>query len=105
MLNCKKEKVKKGICCTSCGLPQRLFGEEIHGDVLTGECKDGLRDLMKGICWRVYRVRELKDKYLGGVGDEIRNEEDYKKWLNRLDTSGEMINGCRLMLNIWRERK
>ena len=89
----------------TCGLPQRLFGEQIHGNVLTGECEPGLRDLMKGVCWRIFWKSALKEKYLLGMEGDIGSEEDYKKWIQRLDTSGEMINGCRLMLNIWRDRK
>jgi len=88
----------------SCGFPQILFGEHIHGNVESGECSGGLKDLIKGVCWRVFRVKELREKFLEGKG--VPSEEDgYKKWISQLDTSGEMINGCRLMLNVWRERQ
>jgi len=77
----------------------------MHGDVLTGECNEGLRDLMKGICWKVYRDVKFRERYLKDVENEIRTEEEYKKWLMVLDTSGEMVNGCRLTLNIWKDRR
>jgi len=72
---------------------------------MTRECEEGLRDLMKGVCWKVYRDSGLREIYLKGVEGETRKEEDYKKWIIRLDTSGEMVNGCRLMLNIWKDRR
>jgi len=102
---CVKVNFRKGSCCMTCGFPQILFGERIHGDIGTGECEKGLRDLMKGVCWGVYRDVKLKEKYLKDDGSEIVEEEKYKEWIIRMDTSGEMINGCRFMLNIWRDRK
>src|SRR5579862_7934122 len=52
--DCKKIVFRKGSCCVSCGFPQKAFGESIHEDVRTGECEEGMRDIMKGICWGVY---------------------------------------------------
>src|SRR2546421_12388375 len=54
---CKKIVFRKGSCCVSCGFPQKAFGEVIHGDVRTGECEEGIRDIMKGICWGIYREK------------------------------------------------
>ena len=105
MRDCQRQNIRKGFCCVSCGFPQQCFGEEIHGNVMTGECEEGMKDLMKGVCWRVFRVKELKEKYLEEKGIKIDKEEEYKKWIVDLDTSGEMINGCRLMLNVWRDRR
>jgi len=85
MPNCRRYDLRKGICCMTCGLPQRLFGEQIHGNVLTGECEPGLRDLMKGVCWRIFRKPALKEKYLLGMEGDIESEEDYKRWILRLD--------------------
>jgi hypothetical protein len=81
-----------------------LFGEHIHGNVLSVECEVGFRDVMKGVCWRVFRLEELKEKYLLRKG--VRCDEDgYKRWIIGLDTSGEMTNGCRLVLDVWRDRR
>jgi hypothetical protein len=101
--DCRRVDFRKGSCCVSCGFPQTAFKERIHGNKMTGECESGLRDLMKGACWGVFRDVKLKEKYLSGIGAEVDSEEGYKKWLVKLDTSGEMINGCRLMLDIWRD--
>ena len=103
--NCERLNIKKGVCCMNCWLPQRAFGEEIHGNIETGECENGLKDLMKGICWRVFREDELNGKYLEEEGVLIGDEEDFKRWIIERDMSGEMINGCRLMLNVWRDRR
>ena len=102
---CTRVDFRRGDCCMTCGFPQRLFGERIHGNAETGECEDGLKDLMKGACWKVYRDEKLREQYLKEVESEIKNEMDYKKWIVGLDTSGEMVNGCRLVLNIWRDMK
>jgi len=103
MNDCMKVNYRKGSCCTSCGFPQQLFSENIHGNVETGECEKGLRDLIKRGCWRVFRDDKLREKYLENSGIEMETEEDYMKWLVRLYESGDMINGCRLMLMIWRK--
>src|SRR5579859_6023527 len=99
---CEKVRYNKGLCCYRCGLPQRAFGEHIHGDADTGECEAGLEDVMKGICWRVFRDSILQERYLG---DEIkwdRTEEWFRRWIAGADMSGEMTNGCKLMLRVWR---
>ena len=104
---CKWARIREGSCCKTCGFPQRLFGERIHGDIGTGECEKGLKDLIKGVCWGIFRrseMKEMKKKYLETVGMNMEDEERYKEWLNDLDRSGEMLNGCRLLLNIWRDR-
>jgi hypothetical protein len=102
MEKCQKVIIKRGACCMSCGLPQKAFGEHIHGNVYSGECEYGLRDIMKGICWKIFREDGLREKYIPEFG---KGEEDrFKGWLFEMDISGEMINGCRMMLNVWRER-
>ena len=60
----------------NCGLPQRAFGDEIHGNVESGKCEDGLRDLMKGICWKVFRDDELNRKYLKEDGVMMKDKDD-----------------------------
>ena len=105
MNECRRVDYRKGNCCLTCGFPQKCFDEVIHGDIRTGECEEGLMDLIKGVCWRIFRDGKLNSKYLEGLGDEVGDKEKYRLWLARMDTSGEMTNGCRLMLNIWRERQ
>ena len=95
---------RAGHCCYTCGLPQKLYEEVIHGVVETGECQNGLIDLMKGICWRVFRVRELREKYLRRIGGLRWTEVEFRSWLQSLDLRGEMLNGTRLMLNVWRDK-
>jgi len=103
--SCEVVLYKDGTCCFSCGLPQRVYGEVIHGNRETGGCEDGLYHLMRGVCWRVYRTPELKRKYLMSVWREVESEMKFKEWLTRSDGSGEILNGCRLMFNVWKERQ
>jgi hypothetical protein len=105
MKECKKTIFKKGICCFHCGLPQRAYGEFIHGDVMTGSCWEGLRDLVKGVCWYVFRDIDYREKYLRDLGVEERRMEGFKRWIGELADDGEIINGVKLMLNIWRDRR
>jgi hypothetical protein len=90
-----------GSCCVTCGLPQMAFGENIHGNIETGECEEGLKDLVKGCCWGIFRDQGLREKYLVNVfnGDERR----FKDWMKEMDESREMTNGVSLMLMVWRE--
>jgi hypothetical protein len=105
MKNCKKILLRKGSCCFKCGLPQRAYGEFIHGDNEIGECEEGLRDLMKGICWFVFRDFELREKYLSGLSSDEMNIEGFRRWLGRLEEDCEVVNGVRLMLRVWRDRR
>jgi hypothetical protein len=96
-----KVMFKKGRCCLSCGFGQKAFKEVIDGDVVTGEYESGLKDGMKGGCWRIWRSAELGEKYLFDCLDECRSLEQFKVWLGRMDLSREMINGCRVMLRVY----
>lgn len=87
----------------SCGFPQKAFHEVIHGDVTTGECDVGLKDAMKGACWRIWRDKELRSKYLKDYEREIGTEEQFREWIARLDETGEFVNGCRLMLIAYKD--
>jgi len=103
--DCKKIVFRKGSCCVSCGFPQVAFGESIHGDVRTGECEQGMRDLMKGICWGLYREKRNERDVFNKLGiDEDISEEEFKKWISEMDISGEMNNGCRMILEVWKSR-
>jgi len=98
---CGRVNYKHGQCCMTCGLPQMAFGERIHGNVETGECEEGLKDMVKGICWGIFRDSELKGRYLLGIfnGDE----GEFKRWIVEMDESMEITNGVRLMLRVWRD--
>ena len=74
---CKKMQFRNGNCCFTCGFPQTAYGEPIHGNFETGECKDEeeLRDIIPCICWQVFRNIELKKKYL----NENLKEDVFKK--------------------------
>jgi hypothetical protein len=61
-----------------------------------------MKDLMNTICWKVFRDNELNEKYLEEEGVIIEEEEDFKRWIVQRDMNREMINRCRLMLNVWR---
>lgn len=95
-------KYKKGFSCYTCGLPQRLYGEHIHGNVATGNCDLDLYHHLKIVCWIVYWRENLREKYLGG---DIGGPDDFREWIGDRDEVEEMINGCRLMLNVWRDRE
>jgi len=85
----------------TCGLPQMAFNEIIHGNIQTGECEEGLRDIVKGICWGIFRDEHLREKYLTAIFDV--DEKDFKEWMKEMDESMEMTNGVRLMLTVWRD--
>jgi len=85
----------------TCGLPQIAFGENVHGNRETGECEEGLKDLIKGCCWAIFRDEHLKTKYL--MDHFNGDEEEFKEWKVKLDESREIINGVGLMLRVWRE--
>jgi hypothetical protein len=92
---------KYGSCCVTCGLPQIMFSENIHGNTETGECEDGLKDIVKGLCWGIFRNDSLRRKYLFNIfnGDE----EEFKEWMKEMDESMEMTNAVSLMLTVWRD--
>ena len=98
---CRRVDFKRGSCCMTCGLPQKAFGERIHGDMDTGECEEGLRDMVKGICWGIFRDEALRERYLMDIFKG--SEGEFKEWLAGMDESMEMTNGVRLMLGVWRD--
>jgi len=85
----------------TCGLPQMAFNEIIHGNIQTGECEEGLKDIVKGICWGIFRDEHLREKYLTAIFGV--DEKEFKEWMKEMDESMEIINGVRLMLTVWRD--
>ena len=85
----------------TCGLPQMAFKEIIHGNIQTGECEEGLKDIVKGICWGIFRDEHLREKYLTAIFGV--DEKEFKEWMKEMDESMEIINGVRLMLTVWRD--
>jgi len=61
---CEKAKFKRGSCCYTCGLPQEAYRKDIHGDVRTGECEIGLRDVIRGWCWALYGSEKCLQSWL-----------------------------------------
>ena len=86
----------------TCGLPQMAFNEIIHGNIQTGECEEGLKDMVKGICWGIFRDEHLREKYLTAIFG-VLDEKEFKEWMKEMDESMEIINGVRLMLTVWRD--
>lgn len=99
---CEKVRFKRGSCCYTCGLPQRAYGKDIHGNVRTGECEEGLRDIVRGGCWAVYRSEKWLRMWLGMEGLEWMDEGEFKRWIGEVEESGEMVNGAQLMMEVWR---
>ncbi|TMI78936.1 MAG: hypothetical protein E6H10_16205 [Bacteroidetes bacterium] len=77
------------------------FNEIIHGNIQTGECEEGLKDMVKGICWGIFRDEHLREKYLTAIFGV--DEKEFKEWMKEMDESMEIINGVRLMLTVWRD--
>jgi len=77
------------------------FNEIIHGNIQTGECEEGLKDIVKGICWGIFRDEHLREKYLTAIFGV--DEKEFKEWMKEMDESMEIINGVRLMLTVWRD--
>ena len=99
---CERINFKTKRCCYTCGLPQKLFGEHIHGDTMTGECGESISSLIRGISWYIYRDEELRSQY---IEEKFENDGKFREWLVRMDETGEILNGCRLLMNVWKDRQ
>lgn len=102
--DCEKSRFKRGSCCFKCGLPQRAYGKDIHGDVRTGECEEGLRDIVGGGCWVLYGGESWLRRWFEGRGLEWKREDEYREWISSTEEEGEMINGVRVILEAWRDK-
>jgi len=67
------------------------------------EYKAGPQDGMKEAVWRVWRDPEVRLKCLKGHERETETEERFEAWLTRLDEAREFVNGCRLMLDVYKQ--
>src|SRR5271169_5943847 len=104
--HCRKGTYRGAKCCFTCGLPQKAYGKVIHGTVTTGECEAGLRDVVRGGCWTLYR--DEKDKkwlrqWFERRGCEWKNEIQFREWTLEMEEEGEITNGVRILLEAWRD--
>ena len=67
--------------------------------------KNKLRDLMKEICWFIFRDFELREKYLNELSSDDMNVNEFRRWLECLEENYEIVNEIKLMLRIWRNRR
>jgi hypothetical protein len=87
-------------------LPQKAYGKDIHGNVRTGECSDGqgLRDIVRGGCWALYRSETWSRGWLLKEGWEWMSEEEYREWIGEMEFEGEITHGVRMILSAWRDK-
>ena len=100
---CRKIYYERGGCCFKCGLPQRLGGEHIHGDIASAECEEGYEDKMVPLGWYLWRDKRWRRRLATHFRAEW-NEEEFRMWLGKMD-EGEVTNGVRVMLWIWYEKE
>jgi len=48
--DCMNVRYKGGYCCYKCGLPQRLGGVHVHGEISVEACEEGYMDKMLPLC-------------------------------------------------------
>lgn len=60
---------------------------------MTGECEEGLRDLVKGVCWYVFRDVELREKYMNELLLLELGVVGFRKWMGKLLGDYELVNG------------
>lgn len=104
LAECIKTVFRRGTCCYSCGLPSRAYGEEIHRNIRTGECEAGLRDVIKGSIWCLYRSERWLRTWFRKEGLEWMGYEEFKEWSAVREGDGEVINGVRLAIAAWRDK-
>lgn len=98
--DCKNAIYRGGNCCWKCGLPQRLGGSYIHGDMSIGACEEGWRDKMFPLCYYLWRKSGWKERLSAHFRGEW-NEDEFREWICRVDRG--MTNGVRVMLWAWDE--
>jgi hypothetical protein len=93
---------KLGVCF-KCWLPHQAWGLDIHGDIKTAACEDGLRDLVKGGCWRLFRDETWLREWMQKRGMSWKEETEFKSWIEDREEEGEILNGVRVVLEAWRD--
>ena len=53
----------------------------------------------------MFRDFELREKYLNELSSDDMNIEGFRRWLGCLKGDCEIVNGVRLMLRVWRDRR
>ena len=98
---CDKVHYIGGGCCYGCGLPHKLNGEQIHGDVMTGACETGFEDKMIPLCWYIWR--DVKwGRRLEAHFRMKWNVDQFRKWIGIIGDD-KITNGVRVMLWAWKE--
>lgn len=98
--DCEDVIYRGGNCCWKCGLPQRLGGSYIHGDMSIGACEEGWRDKMFPLCYYLWRKSGWKDR-LEAHFHQGWTEDGFRAWICRVDRG--ITNGVRVMLWAWNE--
>ena len=82
-------RFKKG-CCWTCGFPQYLFGEKVHGDPKVGRCdRGGLKDKLSGIGWMCWRDKPWQEQVRSEYTElSVATDVEFMKWLGELGMHG-----------------
>lgn len=104
VIDCQKEDFIHGTCCFWCGLPCRAYGEEIHGVMATAECEEGLRDIIVGSYWHLYRNEGWISLWFSESGLGWMSEDEFKEWVVRKEGEFDIVNGVRLVIAAWRDK-
>ena len=86
-------------CCWTCGFPQNLFGEQVHGDHRMGRCdKVGLQDKVAGIAWMCWRDTVWQERVKKGFPELLRaRDSGFMEWLGQLGKE-KVVNAVWLAL-------
>ena len=78
-------RFKEG-CCWTCGFPQYLFGQLVHGDNRMGACdKVGLQDKLAGIAWMCWRDTVWQGRIRKGFPELLgARDGGFMEWLGQL---------------------
>jgi hypothetical protein len=64
----------------------------------------GLRDIVRGGCWGLYRSERWLREWLNGQNIEWMSEEEFREWIGVMEFEGEITHGVRLILCAWRDK-
>jgi hypothetical protein len=68
----------------------------------TAACEDGLRDIVKGGLWYLYRSGTWLREWFESRGQGWMDEAKFKSWAETKEEEGEIVNGVRVVLEAWR---